>query len=297
MDEIVKGNSMTNKLATQTVDETLAKVHQFEERGELRFPANYSPENAMKAAWLTIMEVVDRNDKPAMEVCTKGSIVNALLDMVVQGLNPAKKQCYFIVYGKKLALQRSYFGSMHIAKTVDPDIKDIYGEVIYEGDIFKYAKKQGRTVILEHQQELKNIKKDKIIGAYAVILYKDGSESATVMTLEEIKAAWKMSKTNSFDEKGNIKESSTHGKFTAEMAKKTAINRACKTVINSSDDSSLIVNTYNRTDADLAEMEAREEIEANANTIYVDVDEDTGEALNIGDGENAPSSDVADDLP
>jgi recombination protein RecT len=113
--------SNQNQLAMvkkDTVDIVAAKVKQFQENGELHFPANYSPENAMKSAWLILQTIKDRNQKPALEVCTRDSVANALLDMVVQGLNPAKKQCYFIVYGNQLVCQRSYFGTMAVTKRV-----------------------------------------------------------------------------------------------------------------------------------------------------------------------------------
>lgn len=79
------------------VDTVLSKIKDFEEAGELKLPANYSAANALKSAWLILQETKDRNDKPALVVCTKESVANALLDMVVQGLSPMKKQCYFIV--------------------------------------------------------------------------------------------------------------------------------------------------------------------------------------------------------
>ena len=101
-----------------TVDVVAAKIRQFQERGELQLPPNYSAENAMKAAWLELQEVKDKEDRPALSVCTRDSIANALLRMAVQGLNPAKNQCYFVAYGKKLVLMRSYFGSMHVAKSI-----------------------------------------------------------------------------------------------------------------------------------------------------------------------------------
>ncbi len=69
---------------------------------------------------------------------------------------------------------------------------------------------------------------------------------------------------NPFDEKGNLKDSSTHGKFTAEMALKTVINRCCKAVINSSSDNALLLERINRNEdlADRAEAEAEiEEVE------------------------------------
>ena len=137
-------------------------------------------------------------------------MANALLNMVVQGLNPAKKQCYFIVYGNQLVLQRSYFGSMHIAKTVDPNIKEIVPDVVYKDDVFSYGKERGRTVILKHEQKLENINKGQIIAAYCSVFYKDGTEQTTILTFDEIKQAWKQSQMIG-DEKGNVKDNSTHG--------------------------------------------------------------------------------------
>ena len=283
----------TNELALikrDTVDVVADKVRKFQESGELCFPANYSPENAMKAAWLAIQETEDRNSKPALEVCTKDSVANALLNMVVQGLNPVKKQCYFIVYGNKLTLQRSYFGAMHVAKTVDPNIADIVAEVVYEGQTFKYAKKNGRTYIVEHQMQLGDDSKP-IVGAYCQVLYKDGTENATVMSIAEIMSAWAKSPTKPFTESGELKANSTHAQFSGEMAKKTVINRACKSIINSSGDDTLLIEAYRQTDADLAEAEAQEEIEAKANTIIIDDFKDGEEPAQL------PGDTPADDLP
>ncbi len=51
----------------------------------LSLPPNYSHSNALKSAFFKLQETTDRSGKPALEVCTKESIANALLDMVVQG--------------------------------------------------------------------------------------------------------------------------------------------------------------------------------------------------------------------
>ena len=280
-----------------TVDIVAAKVRQFQERGELHFPDNYSPENAMKAAWLATQEAVDRNKKPAIEVCTKVSIANALLKMVVQGLNPAKSQCYFIVYGDKLILQRSYFGSMHIARTVNPDITDIVADVVYEGDTFVYKKVRGKTVVANHEQSLENIDKQNIRAAYCSVFYKDGSEETTIMTMDEIKQSWRQSRQNPVDDKGNLNGDSVHSKFTTEMAKKTVINRACKSIINASDDSNLLIIAYKTTEADIAEAEAQEEINENANKEPLFVDTETGEVMDEEPDEEPEQEAQEDDLP
>ena len=248
------------------------RVQQFINNGELTLPADYSPENAMKSAWLMLQETVDRDKRPALQVCTRESVYNALLGMAVQGLNPDKKQCYFIVYGNKLMCQRSYFGSMHVAKMADPDIVDIYAQTVYADDEFEYEIRHGKEVVTKHVQKLQNINPDKIIGAYATIVYKDGRELSTVMTFDQIKQAWKQSQMKPVDDKGNIKAGSTHDKFTADMCKKTVINKACKYVINSSSDKSIVGRFAREMDAELKEAEIDQEITDNANQEFIDID-------------------------
>jgi len=255
----------------ETVDIVAAKVKEFQNKGELFFPPNYVPENALKSAWLLIQETNDKNGNPSINVCTKESIANSLLSMVIQGLNPDKKQCYFIVYGNKLTLQRSYFGSMAVAKMVDESIEDIYGMVVYDGDELEYEIKRGRRYITKHTQKIENVKKDKIVAAYACILYKDGREEYTLMTMDEIKQAWKQSKMNPIDDKGNIKAGSTHEKFTADMCIKTVINKACKPIINSSSDKNIVAKYAKLTDDEAHEAEVEAEIAENANKEMIDI--------------------------
>jgi recombination protein RecT len=267
---------MSNQLALikkDTVDVVAAKVKEFQEKNELHFPANYSPENAMKSAWLILQTIkTGKNDgyKPALEVCTKDSIANSLLDMVVQGLNPAKKQGYFIVYGKQLTFQRSYFGTMAVTKRVT-GAKTIDAAVIYEGDEVDYEMINGRITNLTHKQKFGNINKDKIIGAYATIVMADGTVYHELMTIEEIRKAWSKAqfwgKDQDVEQKG-----STHDEFKQEMAKKTVINRACKKFMNASDDSSLVMQHINRADDIAEEAQVQEEIKNNANGEIIDIE-------------------------
>lgn len=264
---------MSNQLALikkDTVDVVAAKVKEFQEKNELHFPASYSPENAMKSAWLILQTVKDRNGKPALEGCTKDSVANALLDMVVQGLNPAKKQGYFIVYGNQLTFQRSYFGTMAVTKRVT-NAKSIDAAVIYEGDDVDYEMVNGRITNLTHKQKFGNINKDKVMGAYATIVLNDGIVYHELMTIEEIRKSWSKAQ---FWAKGQAveKEGSTHDEFKGEMAKKTVINRACKKFMNSSDDSSLIMQHVNRADETAEEAQLEEEIRNNANGEIIDVE-------------------------
>ena len=273
--------SNQNQLAMvkrDTVDVVAERVRQFQEAGEIHFPANYSPENAMKSAWLKLQETKDRSNRPVLQTCTKDSIANALLDMVVQGLNPSKNQGYFIAYGQTLVFQRSYFGTMAVTKRVT-GAKEINANVIYEGDEVHYEMVNGKITNLTHKQQFGDIDKDKIIGAYATIVIDKENVYHELMTIDEIRQAWAQSPMWS---KGQTEEKkgSTHDKFRQEMAKKTVINRACKRLLNSSDDSSLVITHFNREDDVIAEAKAQEEINENANKEILDFDDE-----NIEDAE------------
>ena len=252
------------------VKSTTATLRKFTERGELRLPDNYSIENALKAAWLALQETEDKNHVPVLRACSQASIANALLDMAVQGLNPGKKQCYFIAYGKKLLCQRSYFGTMAVAERV-AGATDIWAEVVYKGDEFEYEIKHNRKDVTKHTQKIENVGAD-IIAAYCVIEFGNGKPDYTeIMTIEQIRKSWAKSKMQG--------TGSTHSQFPDEMAKRTVISRACKKFINASSDSNLFLEHFNRSDEEQAEEEVAEEIEENANGDIIDVDIETGEIL------------------
>lgn len=250
------------------VDIVMSRIGEFIRSGQLVMPKDYSPDNALKAAWLALQSVEDKNGNLALQVCTRDSIANSLLDMVVQGLNPSKDQCYFIAHGKVLTCRRSYFGSMAVAQMVQPKIKDWGNAVVYEGDTFKYGIRHGKKYVEEHIQEIKNIHPDKIIAAYSIALDENGDPFKTeIMTFDQIKQSWRKSQVNPFDEKGNLKPSSEHAKAPDQFSLRTVINRNCKTIINASSDNSLLLERINRNE-DLADTAA--------------VQEEIGEKANVG---------------
>ena len=259
----------------ELVDSVLKRVMEFQSKGELDLPPNYSAANALKSAWLMLQETVDRNKAPVLNVCTRASIANSMLSMVVQGLNVDKKQGYFIAYGKKLCFQRSYFGAVAVCKRVDATLDDIYAECIYKDDTLEYRIEAGKKIIDKHIQKFGSIDDENIIGAYAVAHNKDGStKRSEIMTIEEIKQAWKQSQMRPVDDNGNIKAGSTHDKFGAEMAKKTVTNRLAKKIINTSSDSDLLIQLVQQNDHDNASAEAEEKIDTYANSEIIDVDDD-----------------------
>jgi recombination protein RecT len=226
---------MEQKLEPQKLslqDQVLAKVVAFQKSGLLKLPENYSPENALKSAWLILQDVKTKDDKPALIHCSPVSIFNSLFDMVIQGLSPLKKQCYFIPYGDKLTLIRSYFGSIAVAKRVG--LEWIEAVIIYGKDVFEYGidVKTGRKQVIKHEQKLENINIQDIKGCYAIYETVNGGVNVEIMTYKQVVQSWMQGK-----QKG---EGATHKNFSDEMAKRTVINKACKLIINSSNDADLI---------------------------------------------------------
>lgn len=271
---------MTNQIMVTektVVDKVLNSVNRMQSEGSLQIPPNYSPENALKAAYLILSEAQTRDKKPVLQACSQESVANALLEMITQGLNPNKNQCYFIPYGTQLNFQRSYLGTVAITKRI-PGVKDIKAYAHYKDDVFEtdFDVISGRLKIKSYIPKVENISKANLIGAFALIIGNDEILHLEYMTMDQIRAAW-----NQGQMKGN---SGAHNNFSEEMAKKTVINRACKMYANTTDDSDIFAQMLNKTS-----IEVEEEIEVNANKQLLDFPQNVIEAeyenVDTGTGE------------
>ena len=269
-------NNLTKKeeKPLSVTDETLGRIKELEKSRQLIIPPNYSAENALKSAYLILQETKAKGEtsKSVLETCSRASIGIALLDMVIQGLSPAKKQCYFVPFGRKLTLMKSYMGTMAAAKLI-PGVKDIKAHCIYEGDEFKtsYNFKTGAIEITSFNPSYENVDFNKMKGAFCVIVGEDGILHTEIMNMKQIEQAW-----NQGQMKGN---SPAHKNFKDQMAKKTVINRACKLYVNTTNDSGLFAESFNKTEdltsedvIEINDNQVIEDIEENANKTTIDMD-------------------------
>ena len=247
----------------ETINQVLNKINDLQGNKQIVLPPNYEPSNALQAAWFKLIEIPKGKSQTLLETCSRESIANALFKMVADGLNPGKNQVYFIPYGNKLECQRSYQGSIALAKRFGGLVK-ISANVIYEGDKFSFAidVESGRKTIKEHESSIDNYG-GNIKGAYAVATLEDGTVFAEIMSKAQIQKAWQQGAMN-----GN---SPAHKNFEDQMAIKSVINRACKTLINSSDDSVLHTEDDDQPRDRVAEN-VREDIKANANQGTINID-------------------------
>lgn len=254
-------NTQVAEIKKDISTQVLAKVESFQKSGELVLPKDYIVENALKSAYIILSD--PKNN--LIEKCDKASVAEALLKMVVYGVSPIKKQCYFIPYGQKLECSISYAGNIAIAKRYG-NLKSIKGNAIFEGDVleFEVDAMSGRRKIIKHTQSLESIGSTILKGAYAVYELKDGTVDVEIMNIKQIQAAWGQ---------GGLKGNSpAHKNFPDQMAVKTVINRACKLLISSSDDSILYDPLEENDYVDTTKGKVQQEINQNANSETIGFD-------------------------
>lgn len=222
-----QSNTALKEMQEKTVNAVMKQVEELQQTGGLVLPKDYNVNNALKSAWIYIQTIETRTKQKAIDVCTKLSICNCLLEMVIRGQHP-KKHCYFIACGNSLEYWERYTGKLLRAKR-DTNIQDVVAQVIYEGDNFVYSvDKNGYYQLIKHETAIENINPDKIKAAYAVVIYKDGSKHLEVMTMDQIRKSWQQGAARG--------ASGAHQNFTDQMCKKTVIARACKIELDSATD-------------------------------------------------------------
>lgn len=252
---------------TQQGAEWVGSQLEGKKKNGLVFPENYSIQNAIQSAYLMLREAENKDGRPLLEVCTQESIVQSLMQMGTQGLNPVKKQCYFVAYGSKCKLVPSYFGTLAILNRVKNLKKQPIANVVRDGDVFEYGYNLDtmEMEIRKHETGLDRIDQP-VIAAYAIIVTEQ-ERVVEIMSRRQLEASWAQGQSWKAAEKYK-RESRTHVNFSEEMAKKTVLNRAAKKLINATDDSSIMpqeaLQAFN-------EVEENDKLDVVAEQLEVDV--------------------------
>lgn len=129
-------------------------------------------------------------------------------------------ECYAIPYGNQCQFQTDYKGEIKLCKRYSSNpIQDIYAKVVREGDKFEEVIENGKQYVNFRPKTFSN---GEIIGAFAVVLYKDGSMMYDTMSKEDIEHT-----RQTFSKAANSKAwKESYG----EMCKKTVLRRLCKLI-------------------------------------------------------------------
>ena len=275
-------------LETQ-VSKRVTKNFEALNKNGIQYPIDYVPENAIKGAMFELSKVQDKNGRNILAMAQTDrplfdSIINAMNQMLIQGLDAGKKQVYFIAYTDKdtkqvtVQLQRSYFGTVTMLKRLK-EVKDIMAREYYEDNIPEFEFDVEAMTMSKMKSWNPNHKTNQLAGAFAVIYKNDGTFEVTNMTIDEIHTSWSQSsnygQTKYLNSEAEAEAARTQGidvkeftskttkkkgwyyktnepndvqsKFGGEMAKRTVINRAAKLYVNSSSAPTQLVQAYNET--------------------------------------------------
>lgn len=203
------------------------------------------------------------NDNPGIAKYGQNQIIGGLMKGAYLGLDFYSKECYLIPYGQSLNYQTDYRGEKKLAKkySIRP-IKDIYAEIVREGDEFSIGVKDNERVV---NFVPKPFNDGKIVGAFAVVEYQDGGIGTDTMSISELENTRKHSK---------AANSMAWKDFTSEMYKKTVLRRLCKHIEIDFENSMqrTIYSQEAEIETDPVEI-ARQEIEENANAEEFIIDE------------------------
>lgn len=281
-------NQVATTGVTQIINQAISQYTEMVENKVFDVPENYSYKNAIQATRYLISKPIENGTnkgKAIVDICTKESILKTIMEMAQKGLNPDKKQCYFIPYGNTCTLSTSYQGNVALAKRGGEDLGETYGYAVYKNDKLElvFDPRKGVIQIKSYEPDISKWTKSDIIGAFAVVTDRKGDVRYTeYMTMEQIQDSWNMG--------GAKGESPAHKNFPDQQAIKTVKSRAVKSFVNTADDSDIMSN--DEKSIAYTDNSFKEELETNANTLELDVsipkeikevpanvDEETGEII------------------
>jgi recombinational DNA repair protein RecT len=216
---------MANELSIKSQQGIVDYATDYVRKNNIILSQNYDLPRAMNSLYLNLLQVKDKNQRPALEVCSEVTIREAVMDCVNKELNVSKAQGYYIVYGDKLQFQPSYFGLSKMAR--DLAGVNIMSNVIREGEDADVESRIDGSLVVHHKPSIKCLN-NKIVAVYAVATDVSTGRvvNSDIMSSEEAKKSLAKSKTG-----GTVAKEFEH-----EMMRKVVERRLAKHFINKSSD-------------------------------------------------------------
>ena len=157
---------------------------------------------------------------PKLQECTPESFMRCLLDLSAMGLEPDGRRAHLIPYGKECTLVIDYKGIVELVIRSGM-VSRIHADKVCENDVFEYNCGDVKTHTIDFK-----LPRGNAYAYYALVRFKDGTEKAEVMSLDDIIAI----RNRSQGYKSAIQYNKSHPWLTDfdEMAKKTVFRRCSK---------------------------------------------------------------------
>jgi len=140
-------------------------------------PKHLTPERMIQMAVTLIVQ------NPAIAKCSTASIIGAVMQASILGFKPvaALGHCYFVPYGKDVQFQIGYKGYIDLSRR-SGELKEVYAEVVREGDTFIQKKGLHRDLIHEPDSR----QDGELTHVYAVAHYMNGGYNFIVLTKKDV---------------------------------------------------------------------------------------------------------------
>ncbi len=174
-DNAAPTNALATAKAPKTVKDWLSSDG-FKAEIQKALPRHLTPDRFLRVA-LTAL-----NKTPKLADCTPSSVLGAMLSLSQFGLEPDGRRAHLIPYGKECQLIIDYKGIVELVLRSGL-VSKIHADVVCENDVFDYD----RGEVKKHNIDLRK-PRGAVYAFYAICTFKDGTEKADVMTLEEVNA-------------------------------------------------------------------------------------------------------------
>jgi recombination protein RecT len=173
-------------------------------------------------------------NSPSLFKCTRQSLFNAAMKAAADGLLPDGREGAIVPFsenedGRKSGDQAAWMpmvaGIRKKARN-SGELSDLYAHVVHEGDAFEYQ--LGDDPHIHHRPSLRGGRGRKIIAAYSIAVFKDGTKAYEIMSIEEIED---IRKRYSKSKRGPWSDPIAY----PEMCRKTVVRLHCKSLPMSTD--------------------------------------------------------------
>lgn len=184
-------------------------------------PAGFNQQRFILNCITVIQDMMkDDKKKAQLEKINPETIPVCLAKAAYLGLDFFNGECYAIPYGGNLTFQTDYKGEIKLCKRYSKNkIKDIFAKVVRQGDFFMEEVDGGKQNVKYRPKPFSN---EQMIGAFAIVVFEDGSMMYDTMSSEDIE--------NVRNTYSKAKDSQAWKSSTGEMYKKTVLRRLCKLI-------------------------------------------------------------------
>ena len=176
MNEITKTENKNTNLQVSKEQQVLMPIAEqyIQLFPEIANDKTFNAKQAIISMALKLKETKDKAGRPAIDVCSRESIMTVAQEVLVKKLDIMKSQAALVVRGDKLMLQPEYFGNVKRSLELNPFLSYFTFAIVYKDDkVDLEVGEDGGYRIKSHKTSIANIGKDNVVACEINAKYND----------------------------------------------------------------------------------------------------------------------------